>query len=302
MTTRISTAYQTQAGLKNLQASNSALELSSYQVTTGYKYRTLSDMSSVAGRVLTMRDVQNRTTTYMNNIESAQSQLSATEQALQDMADLISQASSLATQARNESSAETRATLAPKAQTLAESFYSTYQAQFGGTYLFSGLDGSSSPISSSAAATAYPGDPLSTDWYQGDQQLMKIVTGPSTTMSYGVQGDSEAFAQLKAALESLWYGLENNSVTEIDQAIVALDNAKGGITTMLGQVGGQMNGLTTLTDRYEQQQTLTKTQLDGLEKVDMSEALTTYSQQEAVLEASMTILTRMSQLTLLDYL
>ena len=302
MVTRIATASQNAATLRNLQEANRGMALSTYQITTGKKSVTLSDDSGNSNKLLTLRDVQTRTETYLTNLNSASNQLTATENALQQMTDLLSEASSLATTGRNENSASTRATLAPKAQALAESFYSLFNTQFNGQYLFSGSNANTAPISGTAAATAFPGEPLSTNWYQGDSQLPTVVNGSNTTLEYGVLGNTAAFSKLKAGLEGLWYGLKNNNVTEIDTAISTLTTAKTALSSTVSAVGGQKNNVDQLTERYTNQKTYIQNNLDGLEKVDVSEALTTFSQQQATLQASMMIISQVNKVSLLDYI
>jgi flagellar hook-associated protein 3 FlgL len=302
MVTRVATASQNAATLRNLQEANRGMALSTYQITTGLKSQTLSDDAGNSHQLLTLKDVQNRTATYLNNLTGANNQLTATESALQQMTDLLSEASSLATTGRNENSAATRATLAPKAQALAESFYSLFNTQYNGQYLFSGSNANTAPISGSASATAFPGEPIDTSWYQGDSQLATAVNGAGTTLEYGVLGNSDAFSKLKAGLEGLWYGLQNNNVTEIDTAISTLGGSKTALSSTVSLVGGQMNNIDQLTERYTNQQSFLKTSVDGLEKVDVSEALTTFSQQQATLQASMMIITQVNQVSLLDYI
>jgi len=302
MVTRISTASQNAATLRNLQSSNAAMALSTYQITTGLKARTLSEDSGNANKLLTLRDVQTRTTTYISNLNSANQQLKAAESALQQMTDLLSEATSLATTARNENSASTRDTLAPKAQALVEGFYSLFNTQYNGQYLFSGSNASVSPIGDSPAATAFGGYPIDTSWYQGDNQLSTVVSGAQTTLEYGVTGDSEAFGQLKSGLEALWYGLQNNNVTEIDNAISVLSSAKTSLSSMVSNVGGQMNSVAQQTDRYTTQQTFIQDSVDAVEKVDVSDAMLQFSAQSATLQASMMVITQMNQISLLNYL
>lgn len=302
MVSRIATSFQNNATLKNLQQANQGMALTTFQITTGLKSRTLSEDSGNSHQLLTLRDVQARTATYLTNLKSATNQLTASESALQQMTDLLAEASSLATTGRNESSAETRATLTPKAQALAESFYSLFNTQYNGQYLFSGSNANTAPLSGQAAATSFPGEPLSTAWYQGDTNLPTVVSGNGITQEYGVLGNDDTFAKLKAGLESLWQGLKTNNVTEIDTAIGTLNAAKTQLSSLVSTIGGQMNNVEQLTERYTNQQAFVQSSMDAIEKVDVSEALTFFSQQQATLQASMMIISQVNQITLLDYI
>lgn len=302
MVTRIATYFQNQTTLRNLQLSNQGLSLTSYQITTGLKAQNLSDLPADSFKLLNLRDVQSKTKTYLDNSSSAANQLNAVETALQQLTDILADASSVATLGRNENSATTRATLVPKAQSLAESFYTVFKSQFNGRYLFSGSDGTRAPVNGTASSTAYPGSPVPTTWYEGDSTLSTIVTGPGTTLQFGVLGNEDAFANMKAGLEALWYGMQNNNVTEMDNAIAALSQAKADLSGLLGDVGGQLKTTSLVQERQTKQQEFLVSQLDEVEKVDVSEAITKFSQQQATMEASMAIISQVNQLSLLDFL
>lgn len=302
MVTRVATNFQNENTLRNLQLANQDMALTTYQITTGLKSQKISDDPANMNTIISLRDVSTKTQTYLNNLASAKNILSSTESALNQLTDLLSDAISLTTTGRNESSAETRATLAPKAQALAESFYTLFNSQYNGQYLFSGSNAAQQPISSAAAAQPFPGSPVPTTWYEGDGRLATTVSGPGTTLQYGVLGDEPTFANIKAGLESLWYGLQNNNITEIDNATSALSAAKTGLSALLGDVGGQLNTVDLLTTRQTSQQDLLGNQLKDLEQVDVSTALTKFSEQQATLQASMLIITKVNSLSLLDYL
>lgn len=299
---RVTTNYQNQNSLRQLQDANEKIALSSYQITTGNKAEKLSQLSGEAYSLLNMKDIQSNTDSYLTNIDTATQRLRATETALTQMTDLLSEAAQVYTAGRNENSADTRAALAPEAQALAESFYGIFKTEFDNQYIFSGSNGTQAPINGTAAAAVYPGDPLPTTYYQGDSRQQQIITGAGTTQSYGITGDNEAFAYLKSGLEALMYGLENNDTTEIDNAVAALEKSQDALSNSLGNIGGQINSLNLISERHNNQQSFLNEQIEDIEKVDVTEALTEFTQQQATLEASMLTITRINQISLLDFL
>ncbi|PIZ31618.1 MAG: hypothetical protein COY40_01545 [Alphaproteobacteria bacterium CG_4_10_14_0_8_um_filter_53_9] len=302
MVSRISTYFQNQNSLRSLQQANQDVALSTYQITSGNKTNRLGDMSKDVSQVMDLRDITRQTEIYQSNITGATNFLKASEAALQGMSDLLSDAAATAALGRNENSASTRASLAPKAEGLAETFYNLFKTEYNGRYVFSGQNATNAPVSGNASSTAFPGAPVPTTYYQGDSSELVVITGPNTTLNYGVLGDSEGFAKIKAGLESLWYGLENNSLSDIDSAVSILKDAAANVSTMLGQVGGDMNTLEQLNARHESNKDFLSQQLDELEKVDISEALTKLTQQQATLESSLLVITQINRLSLLDYL
>ncbi|MDD9912028.1 MAG: flagellin [Alphaproteobacteria bacterium] len=302
MVARVATGFQNQTSLSQLQKSNSDIATSTYQITTGYKDNRLLGYSEDAYALLNLYDLQGNTQMYLDNITTAKNRLSATESSLQGMTDLLSEAAQLWTLGRTENSAETRASLAPKAESLAVSYYNLFKTKFDGRYIFSGQNGGETPTTANATATAFPGSPVPTTYYQGDSALQTIVSGPGLTSTYGVAGNETGLANMKAGLEALWYGLSNNDETEIDNAISALESAQSELASLLGDVGGQMNSMTQLEERHNNSQVFLKEQADELDKVDVSEAITEFSQQQATLQASMMVITQLNRLSLLDFL
>jgi flagellar hook-associated protein 3 FlgL len=302
MVTRIATYYQNQESLRSVQTANAGMALSTYQITSGNKNRTLADTANDSSQILNLTDVINRMGIYANNITSANNSLAASENALSGMSDLLSEAASVYTLGRNENSADTRASLVSKAQAILDTFTGFLNTQFNGTYIFSGMNGTQPPVTGPLTGQDYATASADTTWYNGDDTPPSVVTGPGTTLQYGVAGNSTAFQEIKAGLQALVYGLQNNSLTDIDSAVDSLTQGGSDLSVMQGTVGGQINSLSDLSDQQDSQKTFLQQQLNNLTKVDVSEALTTFSQQQATLQASLLIITQVNQISLLNYL
>lgn len=299
---RVSSFFRYQSTLQQMQKTNSSLDDITYQLTSGLKARSYSQISGDTNQLLNLKDVWANNETYMDNISAAQSRLVASENSLQNLSDLLVEASNVYTQARNELSPEVRATLGPKAEGLAESFYAILNTQFEGRYLFSGQDSGTPPTSASPTPNPFPGDPPPTAYYDGDTTRNIIIDGPGTRTSYGITGDDEAFARTKAGLETLWFGLENDSELDIDGAIDLLEQAQKDVADALGDVGGTLSGLDLIKERHESNNIFLKQRVDEIEKADVAEASTRFAQEEVVLNASLNVTSRLLQISLLNYL
>lgn len=299
---RVSTFTQYNTSLSQLQTSNSSLSDLAYQITSGYKGSTLQDYAKEANQLLTLRDFTSSSNIYINNIDKMSTRLKATEDALESMQELLLEASSLRTQANSETSPEARAAMAPEAQGIAESIYAILNTQYEGRYLFSGQASEDAPTTQSATANPATGLPAPTTYYTGATERQQSLVSSGTLQSYGATGDNEAFANAIAGIEALWYGLENDSDTDIQGAIQLLEAAEDSLNNLVGEIGGAINGLNLTKDRHENAILFTNERIDSLEKVDVSEALTQYAQMQTQLEASMTIMTEMSSLSLLDFM
>lgn len=299
---RVATSYMNQQSLLRMQKNSADLELTSYQITSGLKARQFSDIAEDVNQLLDFQDLYANNAQYVENLNLVNTRLSAMENALQGMSDLLVEAANLYTLGRNENTADVRATLAPEAEGLTESFYSLFKTEYNGRFVFSGAAGDRSPITSSPTANTAPGFPAPTTYYNGDSQRPQVLTATGLRQEYGVTGDEQAFADMKAGLEALWYGLENNSETDIDAAIDYLNQAQTEISGLLGQVGGQQNSFDLLINTHENTNIFLESRISELQDVDISEATTRFAQQEAALQASMLVITRLSQLTLLDFI
>lgn len=299
---RIATGFQNQTALSQIQKNNEELAKQTFQISTGLRANKLSGMAGDAAQLLDLQDVQKKTDMYVRNIDTASNRLKSTESALQSMNDLLVEATSLATLGRNENTASSRAALAPKAQSIAETFFSLLNTEFDGRFIFAGQNGGEAATSATATATAFPGSPVPTTYYDGDSQQTAIITGPGQTFNYGVTGDDNAMAKLKAGLEALWFGLENNSLTDMDSAISVMEEAQSDLSSLIGEVGGQLSNLDLQKDRHDNQKLFLQEQVDQIDKIDVAEALTNFSQQQATIEASMLVITRVNNLSLLDFL
>lgn len=299
---RVTNSFQNQQSILQIQKSNEQLGKLSSQITSGNISEKLSEIANKADDILDLRAVKKNTETYITNLESAKKRVEATESALQALADLLQEAKSVSTLGRSEKSADARAALAPKAQALTESFYSIFTTEFEGRYIFSGENGLQTPTNATPTATAFPGFPVPTTYYNGDSNLNQVITGFEQTLSYGVAGNDDTFANMKAGLEALWYGLENNSISDMDNAITVLNQTQTDLSAALANVGGQLSNITLQTNRHNTNLEFTTQRLDELDKVDITEALTQFTQEQATLEASMLVITQLNQLSLLDFL
>lgn len=302
MVTRVSTSYLNTVLVNRIQTSNVKVAEDTYQISSGLRARNYEQIASETNALFDLKELKANNDRFIRNIEDVTARLSATENALQGLSDLMTDAANLWTLGRNENSAESRAALAPKAEALTQTFYQFFQTKFEGRYVFSGQASEKPPLDQSPTANISPGLPAPTTYYTGDSARPSVITGDGIQIPYGVTGDQQGFADMLAGLEALWYGLENNSVTEIDNAINHLTSAQTELSDMLGEVGGQIASMDLLKSRHENANISINERIDNIEKADITEAISNYSANQSVLESSMAILARLQSTSLLDYI
>ena len=119
------------------------------------------------------------------------------------------------------------------------------------------------------------------------------------------QGTEDAFQALTALRDDL-RNTGNMTTTERNAALSRrldeLDRVITGVLNGLGSQGVQAEFLTQLTERTEVRQLSLKEQIDELESVDVAEAITRLTQQENLFQLSLSLITRMNQLDLSQFL
>ncbi len=299
---RVATFFQHQQSIERMQLSTSRLAKASFQITSGFKAERFEDMANSASQLFNLQQLRDNNDIFTNGLQSADSRLLTMENSLNSMTDLLIEAANVYTLGRNELSAEVRASMAPKAQGMADTFFQLLNTQFEGRFVFSGQGSERAPITTSLTANPFPGNPPPTTYYTGDSDKMRVITGPNISTTYGVTGDHVGFARIKAGLESLIFGLQNDSIVDIDGSIDLLRDAQGDLSNMLGEIGGDLAGFEQLRDKFENTNVFMNQRIDELSKVDLAEASTRFAQEEAALNASLSVTGRVLQISLLNFL
>ena len=299
---RVATFFQNQQTLSRIQQSTSNLDRVSGQITSGFKAERFEDMANEATQLFNLQELQNNNQSFIDGLGVVDSRLRTQEDALNSMTDLLTEATRVSTLGRNELSPEVRATIAPQAQGLADTFFQLLNTQFEGRFVFSGQGSETPAITTSLTGNPDPGDPPPTTYFTGDSERPQVVTGPGISQGYGVTGDDIGFARLKAGLETLIFGLQNDSLPDLDAAIDFIEQAQKDVSDMLGKIGGEMAGFELLTDRFEATNGFVTQRVDELNKVDLAEASTRFAQEETALNASLSVTSRILQLSLLNFL
>lgn len=302
MIARVTTNFTANYNIKRVQDSAQSVYESDWQVSTGLKGKNFSDVSADLTQILKVEDSMLRLESYEKNLINADSYLQSVETSLQSMQSIITEAVQLTTLALNENSAEDRSSMSANAQGLAQNLQTVMNQTFQGKFIFSGQATNIMPAPDDPAPVAYAGMPASTAYYQGDATRRSTVAADGLIMDYGITADNEAFAELSAGLQALWYGLENNDKTSISGAMDQINAAQDAIGTMLGQVGGEMRQIQTLQEQNQNTTDFLTEQLQQLQGMDSTEAIANLTQNEAVLEANLLLISRLGDISLMNYL
>jgi flagellar hook-associated protein 3 FlgL len=258
-------------------------------VTTGKRITDLSDDPVRLPEVLNIRSALSNFEQLGRNISMGSSWLAASESALTNVQDLISDAKALCVQMVNgTTTVEQRAIAAEKVQTTLDEIVSLANTEVNGQYVFAGWKTDTVPFDEDGT-------------YHGDNHAFAIKIANNTTLEIGSDGQA-VFGTLFTTLSDLKDALEGNDVGGISAAMANLDNDFDRITTKISDIGSKMLRMETK-EKIFQDYTLDSTErLSEIEDADMAEAIIDLESRQVVYQAALASSATVMQLSLVDFL
>ena len=272
------------------------LNRASETVITGKRINTLSDdpmdMAMAAGIKSTLNGLKQMD----RNISMGNSWLTASESALTQAQDLVSESKTLALQMANASiSSGNRQDAAIMVQQTMEEMISLANTMVDGRYIFSG---NRTDIPSFAVEMVGSDEKI---MYQGDNHPFSIKIGTDSMVEIG--GDGAAiFSQIFDTLADFKTALETDNLEDIDKAINSFDEDFEHLNAVITAGGSRMNRLD-MKSSILQEMTINETErLSALEDADIIEAITRLEQVQLSYQAALSSSSKLMSMNILDYL
>lgn len=287
--------------LADLQRANAAVAKASMQVSTGNRLQRPSDDPQAVQRALNLRGDLAATAQYMDTAGASQGWAQATDDALADINDVLQRAREAVVQGGNGTmSQKDRNDIATQIDQLIGQAKASGNATFDGQYIFAGQKTDTAPY-----------DPDGADTYNGDTGSIVRTIGPGVSVQLngsmgsvlGNGSDGKALQVLRDIAAHLRGGTaaDTNALRTTD--LSAIDASMADVSTARAEAGALSNRLTTATNRLTDLQTSTEKVRSGVEYVDLAEAISTLSSQQAVYQAALQATgSSLSQRTLMDFL
>lgn len=283
------------------------------QISTGKRVDSPSDDPSVVMGILKSKNSLYKIDTYMDNIESAISEMEVTSQVIQSAVDIAHRAKELTVQASNATSGpEQLSAISYEIDQLTAQLKDLGNTQFQGRSIFGGLvTDDPAFVTPAAGEIQYNGTP-STGTYQRQVEVSQGVsvtinvtgdkvfgehymdmTGP-TLVSSGFIGTLITLQQELTTIPPDY----DNIRSKLDE----IDNDTSNLLSIGADIGGTISRLDMTKSKLENEN-LTYTQSkSNLEDIDLAKAISDLSFQETSFQASLQVSARLSQLSLLNYL
>jgi flagellar hook-associated protein 3 FlgL len=298
---RISDGILVSRNLADLQRASSAVAKASQQVSTGRTILRPSDDPQGTERALRLRNELAANDRYLATASASQGWAQAPDDALASINDILQTARETLVQGGNDAmSAKDRADLATKIDQLIAQAKSAGNATFDGQYIFAGQRTDTPPY-----------DPNGGDAYAGDAGAIVRTIGPGVSVRLNATGgsvlgngsDGKALQVLRDIAAHLRGGTAADADALRTTDLAAIDASMADLNTARAEAGALTNSLTAASNRLLDLQASTEKLRSEVEHIDLAEAISNLSSQQAIYQAALQATGRsLNQPTLMDFL
>ncbi len=316
---RISTQMMYEQSMRGVTSSQSKWLDYGEQMSTGQKVNRPSDDPIAASQAVVISQAQAQNEQYATARTFATQKVSLEESVLQQVTTAITGAQSTIVKAGNGSlSDDDRASLATELQGYRDQLLNLANSTDGnGRYIFAGYKTESAPYDSTgiysggnqAISQQVDASRTMVIAHTGDQVFNHIssnATPEPVDSTTGLPGTSETdlFKMLDTAITALKNPVAGDETAQaaskavIDKTSRGLGNSLNNVSTVRAELGTQLNELDTLDALGDDRGVALKQQKSDLVDVDWNSVISSYTMQQAALQASYKAFTDMQGLSL----
>jgi flagellar hook-associated protein 3 FlgL len=285
------TAYRSL--LRDLERISERMQDTQLQISSGKKLHKPSDDPTAVSDVVRIQAEMSEIGQYEDNISTAMSRLNVADSTLQGVELMIERVRSLGLLSMNNPA--TAGVQTAEIEGLRDQLVGAANTVFDGQFLFAG-----SKVDGPAYTKAADG----TVTYEGNSEQVRVQIGRSSTLQIQVPGNGiftgsvDVFATISDLIVAMNAGDKGAIATEIGK----LEQLSSVIAGAHGKVGGLVNVAQSVEKDLTQYRLARSGDLADLEEVDLSVAITEFTQAETALRAATAIGARISNISILDYL
>jgi flagellar hook-associated protein 3 FlgL len=300
---RITTQMTTASVLSSINNVQDQLANTQQELSTGLSINQPSDNPYGASLAVQLKNGLAGLSNYNSSITDGTAWTSAADTSLQNVTSMLQRAQELTVQASNgtESATDLSAT-ADEIDQLSDAIKQEANTQYNGQYIFSGTATGTQPYTTATG-----------DVYQGNTAAVTRQIGPGSSLQVNFDissvlgsGSSANDGKLLNTLSSISADLRSGNAAGIqDLATNQLTNLQASLsslTQLQANVGATENRLTLAGDRITGLQNTDTAALSNDQDVNMAQAMTTFSNQQAAFTAALKAGANIVQSSLMDFL
>ena len=301
--TRVADVAQNSRILGFIASTQSKVAVIQTQIGSGRKSQEYKGISRDAERLVSLEAVHLRTNQYVENNQNVERRLRTMESNVSQIFDVMSQYKTLLVDGLNaQNAADLNMTV--RAQEMLNQIASLLNVEEEGRYLFAGSRTDTQPVDLTGLPPTYvipTNDGDSAGYYQGNSQVLSVRAADSFDVNYGITADALGFEQAIRALHVVVTGVPTDPTT-LNHALAVATDALTNIANTRTQIGAVRNTLDDLNEKHNEYLLFTEQTIGEIENVDLAEAVTRLNDASVALDASFLSVSKLSQLTLLNFL
>jgi flagellar hook-associated protein 3 FlgL len=301
---RITQSIISRMGLVQLDFARNRLARTQEQAATGLRINRPSDDPVDYRTARSLRDAMSQTERFQRSIDLARTRLRTTENALTDSLDVLAEAKVAALAARNGTTGDTdRPARRQQVEALFEALVDHANSVApGGGYVFAGTASDRPPFVQTGAFT--PGGPAPVVAFQGQGSNLEVEIDEGLFIEVTLDGQRvfQGGVDVFATLGELWTAIDQDDDAGIDVALGDLDRAMQQLRVEQARIGNEERKADVREPRLALQIEELTAQLSFVEDADAFEVYSDLAAQEAALQASLQVTSRLLGPTLLEFL
>lgn len=304
---RITQSMLARVAINQLSLQRNRLARTQEQAATGLRINRPSDDPVDYRTSLRLKDSLSQIGGFLRSIDLARTRFRTTELAISDSVDVVIQAKDVALQAANAGNAANpgpvRDALRIQVEQLFDQLLSHSNSRApGGGYVFSGR--ASDTESFVKVGNFVSGSPPPTVTFTGDASVIDVEIDEGVFVDVTRDG-TEVFqgaVDVFVVLSELWRGIDQGDPLLVDAAIGELDQALDQLLIEQSHIGGAESKTDAFEQRLQGQEQDLTARISLLEDADAIEVFSNLVAQEAALQASLAVTSRLLAPTLLDFI
>ncbi len=303
---RVANLAQFQLTMANIVRTQSAVAENQIQIATGKRTQSYSEIATESNQLVNLERSIARSNQFDNNIGRALDRLNSTEGTLAVLIDRAIDVKSIIANALSGNNID-EMPLQQFAATFTEEVEALLNTQLGNEYIFAGSLTDTQPVDvNNVAYTPQAGLPgtftADADYYQGDTFKRSARADDNFELTYGITGDEASFEELLRTFAYLDYAGANSDQAVLTEALNIIDSAIEGLSDLRGQVGASAQVLQSASTRHQDFITAATNLASSIEDVDIAQATTNLAHNELQLQGSYLSVSRLRDLSLLNFL
>ena len=295
MSVRITQSMMNSTLLGDLNNVTNQLAKTQQRLSSGKQLTQPSDDPFATSKALQLRAQLANNQQYQRNVGEASSWQDVADTALSNISDSVQRIKALVVQGASDTAANDRGPIIGEITQLIDSIKTDANSQYAGQYVFSG-----------SATTTQPYQTGASDAYAGNTEVVQRQIGPNVNVPLNQPGSSiigDSSSGLLSTLRGILTDLQNGNTAALGTSdLSALDTANDTIINSQAVVGAMSNRLSTATNRLQQLELATTSQLSDTEDADMAKTLVDYSTQQAIYQSALKSGAQMIQPSLMDFM